>query len=330
MSDPPPPIPPSEALALVGEDAAGGELVGGGASAATPDPRLVYLGSLSTPKSRRAMAAALERVAAAVATLGGRRLSAAELPWHRLRYAHTSAIRAALIERYAPATVGQALAALRGVLREAARLGLLSAEDLARASALKPAKGTRLPKGRALSQAELHTLVEACKVDTAAGARDAALLALVYNCGLRRAEAVALDVADYDRPERRFRVRGKGDKERAAYVTAAAEALDRWLALRGEAPGPVFLPIDKAGRQGEQRLTDQAVLFILRRLGERAGVALFSPHDLRRTFIGDLLEGGADISTVQQMAGHAQVTTTQRYDRRGDKAKKKAAGLLKL
>jgi site-specific recombinase XerD len=257
-------------------------------------------------------------------------MTAAELPWPRLRYEHTSAVRAALVTRYAPATVNQALAALRGVLREAARLGLLSAEDLARACDLKPAKGSRLPAGRALEPAELRQLLDACDLDTAGGARDAALLALAYNCGMRRAELVALDLAHYDAAKRQLRVLGKGNKERPAYVTAAAEALDRWLARRGCAPGPLFLPVNSAERIGARRLTDQAVLYLLGRLAERAGVATFSPHDIRRTFIGDLLDLGADISVVQQLAGHALVTTTQRYDRRGEAAKKKAARLLRL
>jgi len=100
------------------------------------------------------------------------------------------------------------------------------------------------------------------------------------------------------------------------------------LAVRGNAPGPLFLPINKSGKVDVRRMTPQAVWNLLQKRAAKAGVREFSPHDLRRTFVSDLLDAGADIATVAKMAGHANVQTTARYDRRPEDAKRKAASLL--
>ena len=122
---------------------------------------------------------------------------------------------------------------------------------------------------------------------------------------------------------------GKGNKQRVVCVTnGARNAFDAWLIHRGADPGPLFLPVSKGGNFIVRRMTDQSVLDLVRRLARRAGIPGFSPHDLRRTFIGDMLDLGVDISTVQQLAGHAQVTTTARYDRRGEHVRRRAAEML--
>ncbi|WP_437647829.1 tyrosine-type recombinase/integrase [Sorangium sp. So ce362] len=302
-------------------------------------PHLVYLASLTTEKGRRSMRSALA-VVAEVLTASARntpfgvrgRQGADAVPWHLLRYQHTQAVRARLVEHYAPATTNRVLSALRGVLREARRLGLMSAEDCAAASDLKPARGQRLPTGRALREEEVVALLGACDRRTRAGARNAALVAVLYGCGLRRAEVVALDRDDYNAREGTLKVSGKGGAERQAFVSStAAGALDAWLAARAHVACPaLFLPIDRLDRIQARRPSDQAVLDILRRLTRAAGGEAFSPHDVRRTFITELLDRGADPLTVQKMAGHARVTTTQRYDRRGEDVQREAAELLRL
>lgn len=289
-------------------------------------PAAVYLARLA-PGSHRTMRHALDTVAA---ILTGGIADAAALDWSRLRYSHTAAIRAALAARYAPATANKILAALRGVLQEAWRLGLMPADDYRRAADLPSVRGSTLPSGRALTAGELRALFAACKDGTPAGVRDAALLAALYGGGLRRGEAVALTLADYEPEAGALIVRhGKGDKARVVYLTGGAgDALAAWCAIRSAVPGALFCPVAKGGAITMRHMTDQAVLAILARRAARAGVVHFSPHDLRRTFISDLLDNGADIATVQKLAGHASVTTTGRYDRRGEAAKRKAAGLL--
>jgi integrase len=288
-------------------------------------PVYVYLARLA-PGSRRSMANALQVVAA----LFGR--TPDTLDWSSLRYQHTQAIRAKLAETRAPAGVNKVLAALRGVLREAWRLGLMDAETYERAADLPGERGERLPRGRALVRRELQKLFQVCAKDLSpAGRRDAALIAVGYGGGLRRSEVVALDVSDYNAERTEVRVRrGKGQKARICYATNGAKlALDAWLSVRGTEPGPLFWPADGRGRPlVNRRMSDQAVLLLLQRRAKQAHIAEFTPHDLRRTFISDLLDAGADMATVQRLAGHANVQTTARYDRRGEETKRRAAELL--
>lgn len=296
---------------------------------ATPidrSPAAVYLARLD-PGSRRTMRHALETI---VAVAGG----AADInsfPWHRLRYQHTAAIRAQLASSYAPATTNKLLSALRGVLDEAWRLRLMSADDCRSASDVKNVRATTLPAGRSLNRGEIAALLGVCE-DDAAGRRDAALIGVLYGTGARRAEAVALDLADYDVDGGSLRVRsGKGRKERELYLPDdCVPMLERWIEFRGNGSGPLFAPINKGGFIERRRLSGQAVLLILGRRAELAGVDHFSPHDLRRTFAGDMLDAGVDLVTVQGMLGHANPATTGRYDRRGDRAKRRAANLLKF
>ncbi len=290
-------------------------------------PALVYLAHLG-PGSRRTMRQALDVIATLVS---GGVLDAETMNWPALEYQHTTAIRSALAERYAPSTATKMLCALRGVLKESWRLGLVDAETYRRAADLPGIKSERLPRGRALSTGELRSLFRVCGDDPSpAGRRDAAMLAVLYGSGLRRSEVVGLDLSDYNPEGGSVRIReGKGRKDRLGYAAnGAQEALEGWLAVRGSEPGPLFLPIAKGGRIHHRRMTDQAVLVVLRKRAAQAGVAQFSPHDLRRTFISDLLDCGADLATVQQLAGHSSPTTTAHYDRRGERVKKKAAELL--
>jgi site-specific recombinase XerD len=258
-------------------------------------------------------------------------------PWHVVRFQHVSAVRAALLDK-PPSTANLTISALRGVLRACWRLGQMSAEDYHRAVDVKPVKGSKLPRGRALEGGELRSLFRACAADqTAAGRRDAALLAILYGCGARRSELAALDLADYNPATGELKIlEAKGGKDRLVYCTnGSRDALQAWLAVRGAEPGPLFYPVNKAGRilcqrkDGQPwRMTDQSIYNAIQKRADEAEVKHLSPHDLRRSFVGDMLEAGADLHQVQQLAGHASVSTTLRYDRRPETAKRKAAELL--
>jgi site-specific recombinase XerD len=299
-------------------------------------PAAVYLASLSI-RSRRTIGGDLNAIAR---LLTSGRCDLVSLEWAELRYSHCAALRSVLAEKYSYTTANRMLSALRGVLKAAWRLGQLATEEYHRAIDLPPVRGETLPRGRALSAGELRALFAICGDGKNAGVRDQALLGVLYGCGLRRAEAVALDVGDYYKDAHEIRVRsGKGNKQRAVYLPLGAKtALDRWVFVRCESigyeeSGPLFVPVLKGtaasgGRIVLRRLTDQSVMDILLRRAAQAGLKKTSPHDFRRTFISDLLDAGADISTVQKMAGHANVITTSRYDRRGEAAKQKAASLL--
>src|ERR1035437_992290 len=158
-------------------------------------PALVYLARLGSG-SRRTMRGSLDTIAAIAS---GGKANAEGFPWTALRYQHTAAIRAALADRYLPATTNKMLAALRGVLHEAFRLGLMDAETFQRSSDLPSIKAQTLPRGRALASGEIAALMRACADDAGpAGRRDAALVAVLYGAGLRRSEAVGLDLADHN------------------------------------------------------------------------------------------------------------------------------------
>lgn len=287
-------------------------------------PAAVYLAGLS-PSSRRTMTAALDTIAQL--GLGNPEVTCWDVPWHLLRFQHTQVMRSALAEHYAHTTANRMLSALRGVLKAAWKLELMSAEDYQKAASVESIRGETLPSGRSLVAGELAGLLHACP-PTPLGIRDAAIITLLYGCGLRRAELVTIDLAHYVKEENELLIRGKGNKQRAVPVGNAALALADWLTIRGEAKGPLFCGLGNRNRNG--RLTDQAVYNMLRKRAKEAGVKKLSPHDFRRTFVGDLLDAGADIVTVQKMVGHASPTTTSRYDRRGQQAKHKAAALLHI
>src|ERR1039458_4441294 len=211
-------------------------------------------------------------------------------------------------------------------------MGLMQHDDLAKAIDLGSVLGESEPSGRALSNEELQKVFDACHRDTSpAGIRDGAIIGLLYGLGLRRSEVVSLDLSHYNSAQGIVSVLGKGNKPRLGYaMEQVRELLDAWLHLRGGWEGPMFSPINKGGGMATSRFTPQGLALVVKKRAAEAAIDTFSCHDLRRTFITDLLTAGADLSVVQKLAGHRNISTTLIYDRRGEEAKVKAARLITM
>lgn len=301
-------------------------------------PVNVFLSRLSTG-SRRTMQQSLEAVARwglGVDDSSDKAQYALTFPWAGLRYQHTQAIRTWLSETHSVSTANKMLSALRGVLAEARKLGYMSADDYQNAVDVKVIKGgsaKQAEKGRHLTTGEFTALLSACDDGSAVGVRDAAIIVLGYTAGLRRAEIAGLQMGDYQatgEDECQITVRqGKGRKERVVPLNGSTcDALSDWLHVRGNADGALFLAFNKGDNMTERGISEQTVYDMLAKRADQAGVKEFSPHDLRRTFAGDLLDNGADIATVQKLMGHANVNTTAGYDRRDNRAKRRAVATL--
>ncbi|MBD2130101.1 site-specific integrase [Microcoleus sp. ZQ-A2] len=294
----------------------------------TEHPAGVYLGGLSEG-SIATMRGSLDAIAS---LLTNGECDAMTLDWSKLRYQHTAAIRTVLKKRYAGSTANKMLCALRRVLKEAHRLDLIEANDYTKAVDLPSVKEDKQLRGRALSQDEIAALIEVCSSSHPIDIRDAALIAILRGGGLRRAEAVKLELKDFNPSSGALEVRqGKGGKSRTVYLPEDAIALiEDWLDIRGFEPGPLLCPVRKGGEVQLRHMHPDAVLKILRRRASQAGVKSFSPHDFRRTFCSDLLDAGIDIVTVQKLAGHASPVTSAKYDRRGEDTKRKAVQSLSI
>lgn len=242
-----------------------------------------------------------------------------------------------------PASVNHALAVIRWWARRVAKLAGEYAspqdaqriEDLAaRVITVQDVKGNSVHAGRHLDDPEIIALLETCAADPSPiGVRDHAILSVSYSTGARIHEikTLTLDDITYTEEGADLLIHGKGGKTRIAYLyNGALESLNSWINLRGIDPGVVFNPIHKGGKVITTRgISLEGLRKILK--GRQIGANLdksLTWHDFRRTFIGKALDAGADLSTVQSLAGHADPTTTSRYDRRPDRRKREVVQIV--
>jgi integrase/recombinase XerD len=214
-------------------------------------------------------------------------------------------------EGLAPATISRRVSALRAFFAHQVLLGTRG--DNPAADLETPRRRPKLP--RTLSPREAERLIEAANGTTPRALRDAALVELLYGGGLRVSEAVGLDRAGVDLDERLVRCIGKGNKERVVPIgRSAAEALRRYLSRGRPYLDRRLRPELFLNAKGGP-LTRAGAFLILRRLAEKAGLEAgrVHPHLLRHSFATHLLEGGADLRSVQEMLGHADLATTQIY-----------------
>jgi site-specific recombinase XerD len=216
-------------------------------------------------------------------------------------------------EGAAPATVARKLAAVRGLfdfLVRTERLGQNPADLVS-----SPKREEKLP--RVLSSEQVRELLERIPTRTPLELRDRAMLELAYSCGLRCEEIVNLDLGALDFETEQLRVLGKGSKERLLPVGEPAQRALRRYAERGRHalatdPGERALFLSKSGRRLSNSDVTRRLALWVREAALAAGV---SPHSLRHSFATHLLEGGADLRTIQELLGHASISTTQVYTR---------------
>lgn len=276
----------------------------------------IYLDSLA-PTGRNSMKTLLHQSL----TILGHKKSVEQFDWSRLTFEKIHLIRSTFTEAgYAVNSINLVLAGLKGVTKTAFNLGQISAENMLRINAVKSIKGNAMRTGRRLSKSEITKLLSACNNHKypSIKSRDLAILLVGIGAGLRCSEICALNIDDVDMDNGLLLIReGKGRKSRQIYLAEEIIlALKQWIACRGMSEGSLFSKILKNGVATSNALSSSGLAFALENLQKLAGIIEFTPHDMRRTFITQLLEKGIDLNTVRQLAGHSDVSTTVRYDKR--------------
>jgi integrase len=303
------------------------------------NPAAVYVARLSTDNSRYGMRWVLNLAAS---ILSGGQHDFLSLNWTNLKYQHLAALKSKLASTnpttnrekpYAYSTINMIISGVKGVMKEAWKMELISDAVYLRIKAEEGLRGESLPAGRALTDGEVRALFQSCNRNgEVSGVRDTALLAVLLGAGLRRAELSDLDIDDWHNEDRLIVVRqGKGRRPREVPIsTKVNQTIQKWIRLRGEEPGPLFTTIHVGDLIYMNRIRPAGIYSILERRYIEAGIEKVSPHDCRRTYITNLLSNGNDLASVAKLAGHKSVETTVLYDRRGLESLREAAESLEL
>jgi integrase len=279
--------------------------------AATPENGLVeaqqrlrrmVLDSVPSPNSRRNYAKALDDL---FALAGARPLTRELLMEYR-----------ASIEVLAASTINVRLSAIRKMVSEARKNGMLSAEEAAHLTEIPNIrqKGTRL--GNWLTKEQAKELLAVPDRSTLKGKRDYVILALLVGCALRRQELASLDVGTIQQREGRWvlaDLEGKGRRIRTVAVPVwVKQGINAWMTAAGIEEGPLLRSIAKGGKMGES-LSDWAVWSVVEQSAKQIGIERFGAHDLRRTCAKLCRKSGGDLEQIKFLLGHSSIQTTERY-----------------
>lgn len=285
------------------------------------NPCAIYLGSLLEGLSRESTRRALAMFLRAMDDCDYSINDVVKYPWHTLRAKHFDVARAALMAAHKPASANKAINSARCVMHLARRERLISIEDLEDIVKTKRVRGKSVLAGRAITEDEAAAVLELCAAaKTPLELRDAGVIVLIWGSGCRRHEASTTNLRDYDSKTNTIRILGKNQNVRDVPLSpAVCEFLDRWVAVRGSAPGPLFYSNTRDEKLVVgSRLPGQTIYDRCSKLGFKAcGVRDITPHNLRRTAATEQLSlPGADSTIVGRNLGQDDPKTTALYDRR--------------
>lgn len=251
----------------------------------------------------------------------GAHLDPYSFEWDKLTLGQTIAYKEHLTKTVKFNTCNAELAAIRKIIDISYKLGQMSPAKYRTFHLLTKIKGESGEAGRMLTQDELTKLVSAPK--SRMNRRRVALILLLYGCGLRISEALSLAISRFSKKENRVcvTVNGKGNKVREVPVPSSIE--DFLISFAGDVQNenaidniadPFLFP---SNRNARKPMTQHAARLDLQKFARGVGVEHFTPHDMRRTYISELFGQGADVAVISKLVGHAHITQTVKYDRRG-------------
>ena len=277
-------------------------------TAPVQSPAAKYLECLH-PSRRRSMRRVLDRVVAVFTDEAVK--DATAFDWSQIDLQQVQKLRSVMVARNAAAgTVNHMLSGVQSTVRIAWELGLVDDKTwIAVEDQPNERPQQRRRAGRYVKRGEIRRLFAAPGTD-AIGARDVAMLALLYGAGLRRSEAAALQLADYDQVSGAITVR---HDERQVYATdGGKEAIDAWIAHRGDWSGALLCPV-RGGRIQTKAMTDQAVILRVRTIAKQAGVDPVTPNDLRLTYLTEMERRQLDARTKGRPEGVSAPVMTVPY-----------------